>query len=149
MRNGIVFDLHLNHVLPGAFGALADRFGDFVGFAEVNPDLTFAVTHDHESREAETTAAFDHLGTAVDENHFFEEFRAFVLRRAIVTTAALAAGTTTAWAASTGTTTTWAASAGTTRAASAGTTRAAILACRAVGRRSSRRSAHSHVVLRI
>ncbi len=77
--DGVVFDLHLNHVLAGAFGALANRFGDFVGLAEVDANLTFAVTHNHEGREAETTAAFDDLGTAVNKNHLFKKFRTVVL----------------------------------------------------------------------
>ena len=126
MRDGVVLDLNLDHVLAGAFGALADRFGNFVGLAHVHSDLPLAVTDDNESGKTEATTTFNHLGTAVNEDDLFEEIRTFVLSGTIVTTATVTAGPTTARATSTGTATARTTSAGTTAAGttSAGTTSA-------------------------
>ena len=48
----------------GRFLRLADRIGDFIGFAVSVSDFTVSVTNDDESAEGEVTAAFYNLGAA-------------------------------------------------------------------------------------
>jgi hypothetical protein len=52
--------------LPRGFGRLADRLRHLAGLAVAEADAAFQVTHHHQRREAETLAALDHLGHAVD-----------------------------------------------------------------------------------
>lgn len=53
----------------GRFLRLADRIGDFIGFAVSVSDFTVSVTNDDESAEGEVTAAFYNLGATVDAEH--------------------------------------------------------------------------------
>src|ERR1035437_3278761 len=52
--------------LTGLLHALADRFGDFAGLADREPDAALLVADDDERREAEALTALDDLRHAVD-----------------------------------------------------------------------------------
>ena len=74
MRDGVFLNRDLDHALFGSVGGLADGFADLIGLAETETDLAFFITGNDQGAEAETATAFDHLGTTIDENHFFGDF---------------------------------------------------------------------------
>ena len=64
-------------MLARFLSTLSYCFRNFLGFAIANAYLAVLIASDDERREAETTAAFDDLGTTVDEDNFLEEFWLF------------------------------------------------------------------------
>jgi hypothetical protein len=80
MRNGAAFEGHGDHLALGDFAALANGVGDFSRLAKTHTDPAFFVAHDDQCAEAETAAAFDDLGGAIDENDFLREFRGLAIR---------------------------------------------------------------------
>src|SRR3954468_4134065 len=75
VRNGVILSRHLDERLPGRIRGLADRLGDFIGFAEAETDAPLFVARDNEGAEGEAAAAFDHLGAAIDEHDLFGQVR--------------------------------------------------------------------------
>ena len=57
---------HPDQAAARGFGRLAYRLRHLAGLAVAEADAAFQVTHHHQRREAETLAALDHLGHAVD-----------------------------------------------------------------------------------
>jgi hypothetical protein len=75
-------------MLAGRIGSFADGFGDFVGLAETDADLAFAVTNDEERAEAEAATALDDFGASVNKDDLLEQI-GFVL---VATRSAIATG---------------------------------------------------------
>src|SRR4051812_19461345 len=67
MRNRFGADeRHRHHVATGLLLGLLDGGGHFVGLAIAPTDLAFAVADDDQGGEAESPAAFDDRGAALD-----------------------------------------------------------------------------------
>ena len=73
----------------GSIGRLADRFRYFASLAVAKTDPAFLVAHHHQRSEAETAAALDHLGHAVDVNQLVGELAVALLAIASAAFAAL------------------------------------------------------------
>ena len=58
--------------LAGLVSGLAQGFRNFLGLTEAETDVTLAVTDDDQSGEAETTAALNNFGNAVQSNDLFD-----------------------------------------------------------------------------
>ena len=65
---------HVDQVLFGVLGALADRLGNFSGLAHARAHTAFFIADHNQRREAEVAAALDDLGNAVDGNELLFEF---------------------------------------------------------------------------
>ena len=76
-------DRNLDHVALCILDALADRFGDFNGFAETHADLAVLVADNHQRGEAEVLTALDNLCNTVDRYESFFEFGNFLLEFSI------------------------------------------------------------------
>src|SRR6185437_2307578 len=76
-----------NHVALGRFGRLADRFRHFARLAVAEADAALLVADDDEGCKAETPAALDDLGDAVDVDELIDD--AVVALFAIAATAAI------------------------------------------------------------
>ena len=88
MRNGVLGDVHLDHVLPRSLARLLNTLGHFLSLTESKPDTAFAVTAHDKSTEAETTPTFNHFRTTVDVDDFLKgilEFFSASRRRSIRT----------------------------------------------------------------
>src|SRR5262245_47724132 len=68
VRDRVALELHVDEVLVRVGGALLDRIRHFVGLAVADANLALAITDDGQGGEAETTATFDDLGAAIDED---------------------------------------------------------------------------------
>ena len=75
------------HRFAGRFRSFADRLRNFVRLAETDADRTVVIAGHDQSAEAESPAAFDHLGATIDEHHFLR--RVPFLRRRLVGVAIL------------------------------------------------------------
>lgn len=75
MRNGCFLQRNVDHPLLGHFAAFANGFGNFDSLAQAQADASMLVASDDQGAKAEAASAFDNLGRAVDENHFFAQFR--------------------------------------------------------------------------
>src|ERR1700737_625266 len=56
------------------FGCLADGFGNLAGLAMAKADPALLVANDDERGEAESAAAFHHLGDGIDMDQTIHEF---------------------------------------------------------------------------
>src|SRR5271163_4337388 len=74
MRDGAFAQRYLNQAFLGAFDALTNRLGHFVGLAEPESDHPVMFARHHQRRKAETASALNHLGNAVDVDDFFFYF---------------------------------------------------------------------------
>src|SRR6202011_589885 len=61
------------------FRCLADGFGNLAGLAMAKADPALLVAHDDERGEAESAAAFHHLGDAIDMDQTIHEFAVAIL----------------------------------------------------------------------
>ena len=73
VRDGRAGHRHADQVLARALGALADRIGHLVGFAQADADVAGAIADDDHRAEREAAATFDDLGHAVDLDDLFLE----------------------------------------------------------------------------
>src|SRR3954463_2219138 len=69
VRDGAGDPRHVVEVLLRLLDTLGDRRGHLLGLAVADADLAVAVTHDHQSGEAEAPTTLDDLGHAVDGHH--------------------------------------------------------------------------------
>src|SRR5690606_10466460 len=74
MQRTAVAQRYEDQIALGAFGGLADGFWNFTCLAVTETDATLLVADDDEGCKAETTAALDHLGDAVDRDQLIDEF---------------------------------------------------------------------------
>ena len=65
---------HVDKVLLGILGALADRLGNFSGLAHARAHAAFFIADHNQRREAEVAAALDDLGNAVYGNELLFKF---------------------------------------------------------------------------
>ena len=66
VRDGGAFQVNGHHVAGAVLDGLFHRGRDLVGLAVAPAHLALAVADDHQRREAETPAAFDHGGATPD-----------------------------------------------------------------------------------
>ena len=76
MRDRASFQRHSDHVSLAVLDGLFDRRRHFVGLAIAAADSTAAIADDDHAIEAETTATFDHRGTAADFDDLFDQIAA-------------------------------------------------------------------------
>ena len=69
MRNRAIPHGHAEHVALGLLRALADGVRNLIGLAQRIADVALAIADNDQRAEAETPAALDHLGAAVDMHH--------------------------------------------------------------------------------
>src|SRR5207253_7664916 len=81
MQGAAFTQRHPNHAAPCLLGSLADGLGHLARLACAVADPPLSVADDNESGEAETPAALDHLGDAVDVDEFFGELGLVALAR--------------------------------------------------------------------
>jgi len=66
VRNRVVGQGNLNHVLLRRLNGFADGLGNFLGFAAAESDMAAFVTDDNQGAEAQILPALHHFGDAVD-----------------------------------------------------------------------------------
>src|SRR5688572_2316025 len=71
MGDGIVTDSNFNHGLLRGLRSFANRLADFVRLAKAAANLAELIAGHDQCAEAKTTAAFDDLGAAIDEDDLF------------------------------------------------------------------------------
>ena len=118
VRNGGVTKRNADHLGTGHFAAFANRIGDFAGLSEADPDFAAFIADNDKGAEVKTTAAFDDLGGAVDEDDLFGQFLPLIVQSKLGGVGAGTITPATAWAT-------------TTRTARSGTTRRALAAAAA------------------
>src|SRR5436305_592339 len=74
VRDGRTFTVNRDHRAATFLDGLADGIHDFRRLAIAQADLALAVAKRDERGELELAPALDHLGHAVDVDHFFLEF---------------------------------------------------------------------------
>lgn len=73
MRNGGALHRNRDEVLLGIFHTLTDGFRHFGSFAHAHANFAIFVADNNQSREGETTSAFDDFSYAVNEDDSFFE----------------------------------------------------------------------------
>src|SRR6185369_7246590 len=79
MQRTALAQRHAGQAALGCIGCLADRFRHLARLAVPESDPALLITYDDECSEAETTAALDHLGHAVDVHQLVDELAVALL----------------------------------------------------------------------